>query len=188
MNKFIKFIILFLIILFAVSDSFARRRKRGDYFLRPQIGVWYGPVTPVGPTKKEVNTNLGGGGYFRYNTPWEPLKLGFDISYQHHESDGINELFIIPTYANLIYRLPIQMPLNFQIKAGAGVAQVRIKPSNLSQRDPMFMTGFEVSFPAGKLLNIGLRIDYLMIYEEHNEGAKRNGHVVNGGITVFFNL
>jgi hypothetical protein len=183
--KFFTIVIIFLAI--CSTESFARR-KRGEHFLKPQIGFWFGVGSPILDTAEEVDTTLCGGAYFRYNMPWRPLKLGADISYQHYRSDGVDELILVPYYANLIYKLPIDMPLNFQVKLGAGFSHVRIKPTNLSQRDPLFMTGFEVSFPAGKLLNIGLRVDYLLIYEEHIDGAQRNGHVINGGITLYFNL
>ena len=50
------------------------------------------------------------------------------------------------------------------------------------------MVGIEGSFAAGRTVNIGLRIDYLFVYEEYIEGANRNGHVINVGINVFFNI
>jgi hypothetical protein len=52
----------------------------------------------------------------------------------------------------------------------------------------MGMLGFETSFPAGRYINIGLRIDYLFIYESYLPGATRNGHIINSGITLYFNL
>jgi hypothetical protein len=50
------------------------------------------------------------------------------------------------------------------------------------------MTGFELSFPAGRTFNIGFRLDYLLIFEQHIKGADRNGHIVNAGITLFLNI
>jgi len=50
------------------------------------------------------------------------------------------------------------------------------------------MLGFELSFPAGKWINIGLRIDYLFIYEEYQKGARKNGHIINTGLTLYLNI
>jgi hypothetical protein len=52
----------------------------------------------------------------------------------------------------------------------------------------MFMTGLEVSFPAGQTVNIAMRIDYLCIYEKHLSGAETNGYVINTGISLYLNL
>jgi hypothetical protein len=82
--------------------------------------VWFVPVTPVYTTHDDVNNNLGGGAYFRYNTPYQPLKLGLDASYQRFKSDGVNELTLWPVYGSMIYRLPIKFALAFPLKAGAG--------------------------------------------------------------------
>jgi hypothetical protein len=185
--KSIKTAALIAILLAVSIDAFAQRRAT-DYFMRPQAGVWFGPVTPVYTTHDDVNTNLGGGAYFRYNTPYQPLKLGLDASYQRFKSDGVNELTLWPVYGSMIYRLPIKFALAFQLKAGAGGANVKIKPDNEKQWDPMGMLGFETSFPAGRYINIGLRIDYLFIYESYLPGATRNGHIINSGITLYFNL
>ena len=40
----------------------------------------------------------------------------------------------------------------------------------------------------GQIVNIGLRIDYLFIYESYLKGATRNGHVINTGLTLYFNM
>jgi hypothetical protein len=184
--KKIVYIVIIAGIVLGAGDAFAR--KKGDPFYRPQIGVWFGPVTPVYTTYDVVDSNLGAGLYYRINLPYKPLKVGFDVSYQEHQSRGVNEINLMPTYVNLLYRLPIDFPLNFQLKVGAGSCYVKIKPDNLSQRDPMFMTGFEMSFPAGRYINVGLRIDYLLIYEKHLDGARYNGHFVNAGVTLFFNM
>ncbi len=184
-----KYIFLATVIIFILtSNLFAYTRQRGDYFLRPQIGIWYGVVTPVYTTWNEVDTNLGGGAFFRYNTLWSPLKIGVEVSYQNHKSDGINELMLVPTYGNLIYKIPFNFPVNVQLKAGAGVCYARMKPMGISQRDPLFVTGLEFSFPAGKTINIGLRVDYLLLYEKHLEDAEYNGHFVNCGLSVYFNI
>lgn len=186
--KLVKFILPVVFVFFAVTGLYAERRDAGDYFLKPQAGLWFGPITPVFTTGQEVDTNLGGGVYFRYNTPFKPLKIGLDTSYQHFNSRGVNELTLWPVYGSFIYRIPIKFALTFQLKAGAGGCSVRIKPDNEQQWDPMGMIGVEGSFPAGKIVNIGLRIDYLFIYESYLKGATRNGHVINTGLTLYFNM
>ncbi len=174
-------------ILFICTDVFAQRKK-ADYFLKPQAGIWFGPVTPVFSTADDVDTALWAGGFVRFNVMSLPLKVGFDSSYEHFKSEGVKELTVIPVYGNLLWRLPFDMPIAFQLKAGAGSAKVTIKPENQSQWDPLGMLGFELSFPAGKWINIGLRIDYLFIYEEHIEGARKNGHIINTGLTLYLNI
>jgi len=174
--------------LFLIATDVFAADSRKKYFSRPQIGVWYGPITPVMDTGEHVETDLGGGAFFRYNLPYEPLKLGLDFSYQDYESDGVDELRLIPVYFNMLYLLPINIPVKVQFKAGAGLCNVYMEPDNTKQWDPMFMAGTEISFPAGKLANIALRIDYLCIYEKHLSGATTNGYVINAGISLYFNL
>ncbi len=175
------------IVLCVCTDVFAQRKK-ADYFLKPQLGIWFGPVTPVFSTGDDVDTALWGGGFARFNVLSLPLKVGFDSSYEHFKSEGVKELTVIPVYGNLLYKLPIDMPIAFQLKAGAGSAKVSIEPDGLSQWDPLGMLGFELSFPAGKWINIGLRIDYLFIYETYIKGAQKNGHIINTGLTLYLNI
>ncbi len=185
----IKFrIIVAVVLIFATAGTaFARRRGR-DPFEKPQVGVWFGPVTPVFSTSEVLNTYLGGGLFVRTNSFIQGIKFGLDASYQEFRSDGINELTMIPVYGSLIYRLPVNMPLAFQLKGGAGGARLQMRPDYVTQWDPLFHLGVETSFPAGRIFNIGLRIDYLFLYEGYMEGATENGHFINAGITVFFNL
>ncbi|MDY6934660.1 MAG: hypothetical protein SVZ03_10630 [Spirochaetota bacterium] len=188
--KIIRIISIIILILIIATGAYSRRRRGVDYFLKPQLGLWFGPITPVYTTRKYVDTNLGGGIFFRYNSPIKSLKYGIDGSYQYFESKGVNTLSLWPVYGSLIYRAPVikQFPLKFQFKVGAGTSYVKIRPDRDHQWDPVGMLGFEGSFPAGKILNIGLRVDYLLIYEEHIDGASRNGHILNTGITVYFNI
>jgi hypothetical protein len=186
MIKF-KVLIVFVLIAATASTAFARRRGR-DPFEKPQLGIWFGPVTPVYTTDDTLDTYLGGGLFLRTNSFIQGIKFGLDASYQEFTSSGVNELTMIPVFGSLVYRLPINMPLAFQFKAGAGGARLQMRPDYVTQWDPLFMLGVETSFPAGRIFNIGLRIDYLLLYEEHMEGATQNGHIVNAGITVFFNL
>jgi hypothetical protein len=188
--KIIRSIILIFAIIFFASSVEARKSSKADYFLRPQVGIWFGPITPVYTTYDDVDTNLGGGMFFRYNTLMSTLKIGVESSYQYFESQGVNTLSMWPVFGNLVYRIPIpiKVPLTFQLKAGAGGCWVKIRPDRVNQWDPMGMLGFEFSFPAGRIVNIGLRIDYLLIYEQHLEGATKNGHILNTGISLFFNF
>ncbi len=181
-------ILLLFFILLSFSDLFAYSSRK-NYFSRPQVGVWYGPITPVYETSDVVDTGLGGGAFFRYNLPFQNWKLGLEASYQPYKSDKtLNELDLVPVYGNLLYLLPLRLPLRFQLKAGAGGCRVHMEPDNVTQWDPLFTTGLEISFPAGKLLNVALRLDYLLVYEKHIEGAERNGHFFNAGISMYLNL
>ncbi|MGL4369306.1 MAG: hypothetical protein ACRCUT_06505, partial [Spirochaetota bacterium] len=70
-------------VLIAGSSAAAEAgfRDGGDPMMRPQVGIWFGPVTPVYTLWDELEPYLGGGvtarvGLFRYG------KLGFDASYQ----------------------------------------------------------------------------------------------------------
>ncbi len=186
--KYLRIAFVLCVILAPASESIAARREAFDYFTLPQFGGWFGPITPLYTTNRVVETKLGGGAFLRVNTPLNPLKIGLDGSYQHYTSRGVNDLTLWPVYGSAIYRLPIRFALNFQLKAGAGACLVKMKPDRLEQWDPMAMLGFEAAFPAGKFINIGLRIDYLFIYEGYIKGARRNGHVLNTGITLYFNL
>ncbi len=168
-------------------DSYAIR-TRTDYFLKPQVGMWFGPITPVYTTAKDVDTDIGTGIFLRYNTPLNPVKIGFDSSYQNYGSKGVDGVLLIPVYGSFLYLLPFNLPVKLQLKAGAGNCYVSIKPDKSSQWDPLFHGGIEMSFPAGRIANIGLRIDYLLIYEGYADKAKKNGHFVNAGFTLYFNI
>jgi hypothetical protein len=190
LKKSVFFLSLLLVLIILPTEA---RARRIDYFAKPQIGIWFGILTPVYTTADDVATALGGGGFFRYTLPWPSLKVGLEGSYQHFGPkgmDGVNTLTLVPVYGNFLYRIPSppKLPLIFQLKAGAGGSWVKIRPDRVDQWDPVGMIGFEGSFPAGRLVNIGLRIDYLLIYEQHIEGARRNGHIINTGITLYFNI
>ena len=187
MKKSAAIIVIALAAIMFTSDLFASvARKR--YFHRPQIGTWFGPITPLFDTSDHVDPNLGGGAFFRYNLPYDPLKLGFETSYQKYESRGVNELRLVPVYMNLAYLLPLDFPVRTQLKAGAGACHIKMEPDSISQWDPMFTTGVEVSFPAGKVMNIALRLDYIYIFQRHLDGAKHDGHFFNAGISLYFNM
>lgn len=185
-KNIIYFSTVFLILIISTELFASNSRKR--YFNRPQVGVWFGPLTPMFSTGDKLETDLGGGAFFRYNLPLDSLKLGLETSYQKFDSQGVDELRLIPAYMNLVYLVPFNFPVRAQIKGGAGFCHVQMKPDKISQWDPMFSAGVEISFPAGKMANIALRIDYMLIYEGHMEGSKKNGHVINAGISLYLNL
>ena len=181
-------ITLFVVFFVLTLDVEARKRRGRDPFQKFQTGLWFGPITPIYTTADDVDTSLGGGIFIRSATFLDYFKIGIDSSYQYFQSRGENTLSLVPVYGNLLFRIPLDFPLIFQLKLGAGGSWVKIRPDREDQWDPMFMAGFEGSFPAGRVVNIGLRIDYLLIYEKHIEGARRNGHIINTGITIYFNL
>jgi hypothetical protein len=190
LNKYIFSFILALLIFLIQSNAQAREV---DYFTRPQAGIWFGVIQPVYTTYDLVGTAVGGGAFFRYNTPLDKLKIGLETSYQDYPSKGlkgVNMLTLWPIYGNLLYRIPVplRVPFTFQLKAGAGGSWVKIRPDRVSQWDPLGMLGVEFSFAAGRRINIGLRLDYLLLYEQHIKGAKNNGHVINAGINMYFNI
>ena len=189
MNFNNRIIILIIAVFLSVCQTavFAYQERK-DYFSKPQIGGWFGPVTPLGVISNKVETNLGGGVFMRFTFPYQFLKFGVDVSYQQFKSKGVNELQFVPVYGNLIFQLPIDIPVRFQFKAGAGLGWVYIKPDKLTNWDPIFTAGMEVSFPAGRLVNIGLRIDYIYIYEGYLKGSKNGGHILNTGVQLYFNI
>lgn len=181
-------IMIFLLSFAAVSAPvYAGMSEGDDPWTRPQIGIWFGPVAPLGDSGNKVSTYLGGGTYFRIPV-FEYGTIAADIGYQRYPSDSLNELSVVPMYGNFIFRLPINSPIVFQLKAGAGTAWVQIQPEGRSQYDPLFMTGLEISFPAGTWVNIGMRVDYLFLYESYHAHTKRDGHLLNVGLTLYFNL
>jgi hypothetical protein len=188
MNKTGLYILLIAAIFLLLQGNSFAYRERKDNFSKPQVGAWFGPITPMGEAGKRVETNLGYGGFARFTFPWPFLKIGADASYQKFKSKGVNELQFVPVYGNLLFQIPVDFPVRFQFNAGAGAGWISVKPDNKSQWDPIFMGGFEVSFPAGRIVNIGLRIDYIYIYEGYIKGSKYGAHILNTGIQLYFNI
>jgi hypothetical protein len=185
-SRFVYCIFTALIVLnYTVAFAYSERK---DYFSQPQVGGWFGIVTPLGPLSKKVDTSLGGGVYARFTFPWQYLKFGVDASYQKFKERGDNGLQFVPIFGSLIFQIPIDFPVRFQFKGGAGMGYVYIKPDRIGQWEPIFTGGIEVSFPAGRIVNIGLRIDYLYIYEGYLKGSTGGGHIINSGIQLYFNL
>jgi hypothetical protein len=186
-KKLLRTALLFFILAGASFPAYASISEGDEPWTRPQIGLWFGPVTPVGPLWDKLNPYLGGGAYTRLPV-FEYGTIGADISYQEQPSNGTNHLDVVPMYGNFIFKLPINFPISFSLKAGAGSAWVMLRPQYRSQYDPLFMAGFEVSFPAGSVVNIGMRIDYLYLYETWQTRAQHDGYFINAGLTLYFNL
>ena len=175
-----------------ISNAFAAKSRK-DYFFKPQLGGWFGPVTPLVETGKLAETTLSGGIFGRVNLPKENFilryfKLGVDVSYQRYQSKGVNEIHFVPFYGSIIGLLPIDIPVRLQLKWGAGAGYFYIRPDRVEQWDPVIHAGVEISFPAGRIVNIGLRVDYLYAYEGYIREDADSGHFLNIGITLYFNL
>ena len=187
--KYFSRTLVVLLIISNATASFAYRSRK-DYFSKPQIGVWFGPLAPLGSTKKDLSleNSLGGGLFFRYNTPFRLFKFGVETSYQYFPSHGVNKMHFVPLFGNILFLLPVRLPVKIQLKGGFGSGWIKIMPDDEERWDMVFNTGAEMSFPAGRLVNIGLRLDYYYIYEGYLDGAKYGGHLFNAGISVYFNL
>jgi hypothetical protein len=183
-----KILLIVIITAFFLQSPLLAIRRRGDYFDRPQIGLKFGPASPLFEVSEAIDSTIGFGFFSRINIPQTEFKIGYDLGYQNHESKTENSLGMLPMYGTLQYRLPIDTPLNFQVRAGGGMTSLWSEPDGMSRWDPTGVGGFEVSFPAGKIINLGLQIDYLVLYEEHLEGSEVNGHFFSAMLCLFFNL
>ncbi|MBM9501884.1 hypothetical protein JWG44_16640 [Leptospira sp. 201903071] len=133
---------------------------------KPEIGVWMGASNPWPgtETQKYLDTTLGGGFFFRIPWPWI-FYLEMGAFYANYLSATERALTTIPVYLALGYKIPLDLPISFIVRAGGGEAFVVARPSNTSRWDPMMLIGLETSFVAGKKIRIGIRIDYNKIYE-----------------------
>ncbi len=189
--------LLTISIAFALSASLSAQVETEEWRFKPQIGVWFGPVTPVPGTKisEAITTSLGGGLFFRMNIPSNTLRLELGGSYSYYTARTVTRLHSVPVYGALAYTIPINLPLTFQLKAGAGANFLQNYPERSKNWLPAGYLGFETSFPAGKLVNIGVRADYYLVYEKHLTPPAANpnyevvnGHFLNFGLMVNFNL
>lgn len=193
MKKNIYLIIAFVFAFALITSTAMAEKFRKDYFFKPQIGGWFGPVTPLGETDKLVDVNLSGGIFFRYNLPsshvvFRYFKLGVDASYQRYRSRGLIDMHFAPLYGSLIGLLPVDIPIKIQLKFGAGAGYFYVRPDRLEQWDPIIVPGLELSFPAGRLVNIGLRLDYIYVDQSYVREGAEPGHFLNIGVTLYFNL
>lgn len=70
--------------------------------------------------------------------------------YANYLSATERALTTIPVYLALGYKIPLDLPISFILRAGGGEAFVVARPSNTSRWDPMMIVGLETSFVAGK--------------------------------------
>ncbi|WP_167883583.1 hypothetical protein [Leptospira ognonensis] len=133
---------------------------------RYEVGGWVGAGNPFPGSKtiQLLDTTLGGGAYFRMPFPYI-FYTEIGTSYAVFLSKSERGLTTIPLYAALAYRIPIEMPLQFFVKAGGGQAYVVARPADTARWDPLVYAGLEASFIAGKRIRIGVRLDYNQIRE-----------------------
>lgn len=183
---------------FIVSQTiFGQFEEVETWRFRPQIGLWFGPVTPFpGSALAQVlNTNLGGGIFFRMNIPSDTWRFEMGSSYSYYDSSYQAALVTVPVYGAVNYLIPLELPLTFYAKFGSGGMYVYNKPNKRENWHPLFLLGFESSFPAGKWVNIGIRIDYFFVYEKYLSPPPGfpgyqvvNAHLLKFGLMVNFNL
>ena len=188
-----------LIFLFFLCPSlvWSQFTLEEHWHLKMQIGGWFGPVTPFPGTRlsDELNTNLGGGTFFRFNIPTEELRLELGLAYTYYDSSGPQGLHASPYYGSLDYMLPLELPISFQLKLGGGGIFLKNLPEEKEGHLPIVLAGLEASFPAGKFINIGVIMHYNMVIEQHlsaPEGSVNyeltNGHLLNFGLMINGNI
>ena len=195
MNKQIKniyFILVCVFIYFSNSPIFAQFELEEKKII-PQIGLWFGPVTPIPGTQLSTvyKTSLGGGLFFRINFPNDTWRIEAGSSFSYYTSLQTPRLLTVPNYLAISFFIPIEFPLKFQLKVGGGATYFQNRPQYHSNTHGTFYSGFEIYFPAGKYVNVGLRIDYYLAIEEYIKNAKvplYNAHLLNIGLSLSFNI
>ncbi|MCB1172815.1 MAG: hypothetical protein KDK39_04590 [Leptospiraceae bacterium] len=175
-----------------------------------EIGLWVGASNPMPGTRTDeiLDANVGGGGFYRINWPWV-FHTEFGAAYANYFSHTTQQVIVAPTYLALAYRLPYSFKLQTWLKLGGGGAWLEVRPENRSGWEPLFFAGLEFSIPASRVLRVGLRLDYNLIYEKHLKpppGAElyypgstdprfqrdpyslNNGHFFHFGLMVGFTL
>lgn len=165
--------------------------------IKQQAGIWFGPVTPFPGSEISdyLNTYLGGGLFYRIALPSNTWMTEVGISYSYYQSDTTAALDSVPFYTAIVYKLPFELPVDINAKAGLGGNFLMVYPEEKYNTFPLFFSGFEMSFPAGKWVNIGLRADYYFVYEKYLDPPedavnykKINGHFFNLGLMVNVNI
>lgn len=196
-KKYKKIIIPFIIFFLSVSPMAAQSFDSDTWRLKSQIGLWFGPVTPIpgSALSNVLDTNIGGGIFFRANIPTNDWLLEVGGSYSYYNSKTAALLHMAPVYGAMNYRLPINLPITIFAKLGAGGAYVKSMPDDKENWHPGALAALEGSFPAGKWVNIGIRLDYWFLYEKHVKPPPNisnytvvNAHLLNFGLMVNFNL
>lgn len=151
---------------FCLTGSLSAQALEDYNKRRYEVGGWVGAGNPFPGTKtiQLLDTTLGGGAYFRMPFPYI-FYTEIGTSYAVFLSKSERGLTTIPLYAALAYRIPIEMPLQFFVKAGGGQAYVVARPADTARWDPLVYAGLEASFIAGKRIRIGVRLDYNQIRE-----------------------
>ena len=190
------FIICFLFLF--LSSGLRAQFELDELKINPQLGLWFGPVLPFPNTalSEVLVTNLGGGLFSRINLPSKTFRTEIGTSLSYYRSNATEALLSIPNYVAISYSMPIDSPLLLQGKIGVGSNYLRSLPEKNHNWLPAFFLGFEMSFPAGRVVNIGLRIDYYFVIEtignqapsENPNFALHNGHFINIGLMLNFNL
>ena len=154
-----RFFLLLIFLIGTVNADESQGRK-------PELGFWLGASNPFpgSETSRVLNTSLGFGLFGRIQWPYN-LYTEAGISAANYPSLTERSLTTVPVYGALAYKLPFELPVSIFLKAGGGYSYVIARPANTAKWDPMAMLGTEVSFVAGKKVRIGLRVDYLRIFE-----------------------
>ena len=159
----------------------------------PYIGFWFGVVTPFIGTRltSYINGFLGGGLYFRLYLPIPSLQLEAGISYTHYRSRNTTTLHLLPFYFALAYTIPSRVVVKNNLKLGVSGAFGYLIPEKRYNTLPGLIFGYELYFPAGKFIKIGLRIDYILIFDRHISAPRNrssydrvDGHFLHFGVTV----
>ncbi len=145
---------------------------------KSEIGFWMGASSPFPGTKTAslLDTTMGFGFFTRFQWPYV-FYTEMGVSYSNYLSHSERGLTTIPVYAALAYKLPLDLPVSFFIKAGGGASYLIARPSNREGWDPMGYLGFEVSFVAGRKVRIGLRYDYNHIMERKQQGFYKGSNI-----------
>jgi hypothetical protein len=188
-----KFILGGFFLLVGSVPAFAQYEEK-DFQLRPVAGFWFGPMTPFPGTEYAdiLSPALGGGAFFRLNIPSDNVLMEAGVSFYELTSLLTESLIEVPAYLAIVYKLPVDFALSFYFKAGAGMGYFLSKPEGNDGFLPVFYGGFETSFPAGKIANIGVRFDYYFVYESWMTAPTSgynlvDGHFLSIGIMANFN-
>ena len=132
---------------------------------KEEIGLSLDVLAPFPGTSwdKNLTANLGLGFYYKSNFSLLVPELGFFWSYL--PSNESQKLVLFPVYLALGFKLPIESRLDVIPKIGIGEAKLDVQPVNISGWSPLLFTGLELSILASRWFRIGVRMDYLYIYD-----------------------
>ena len=113
-----------------------------------------------------LKPNIGLG--FFYRNPWpKPLYSEAGLLWSFLESKHSQKMVMFPFYYALAYPAPLETRLDLLVKLGFGSAYIEVQPNDMSGWDPFLLLGSELSILASRSFRIGMRLDYLHIYEKH---------------------